>query len=646
MKLFRSLMLTCVCLVSTSTVYAQTLPPDVIDLLKTIKAAGDKAATLITPTPPPPTNLTLTPKTTAEFQDAVLKAPNDATILLMAGTKYGSVFLPLAPRGRKLTIMTQGWNWTTPGPVPRSALSNMAVIKADDRQGYGFWTMQSDITLKGIAFVANDPSGQGEMLRLGDATDPDITHTPRGINVIQCLFLGSTVGETPTGTSTYGQKRAIALNSADTVIDQIRCEDVFIAGQDSQCIAIFSSPGNIMVKNSFLSSASEPMIIGGTPPAGPEFVPDNVTFADGVLWHPLKWKGREPAAVVKNLFEVKFGTHINLLRSLLVNHWVQAQPGYGIVLTMASNGPCSYCKMGPTLVEDTVMVNVSAGVNITGFQYSYAPGSGQATDFTIHNNIIVTNTAVMGGNGRPLQMGNEPKNVTWDHNTSLHQGNSFVNADYGTKWPFQSPALTAAIAAGPVQGFRYTNNLTYYGSYGIFAAGAAHAGNLSTYFPGAQVGGNIFGGTVPATALTIMNAAAGAAGPNTVTTVANFDAMLVNRTNALVDASGACVKTYAGKGADCSRLQSVFALQKFIPAEPVQMVGVGKLGRPNPDKKKPEHDRTFLTPGMPLDPDAADGSEICAEMPDGPPQCFGTVEQTRGKKPAKVTPKKTTKKIT
>jgi hypothetical protein len=548
---------------------AQALPPDVVDILKSIKTVGDKAATLIPPDAPPPLPYDLAPKDTAALQKTVNLAPPGSTITVTPMTTYRSVTIPATQHG--LIIKPAGWTFPNAiGAVPVSATNHppMAIIKGDDRGGFGLWILGSDITVQGIAFMATDPIGAGEMLRLGDATDPNLAHVPHGIKVLQSLFLGSTVGETATGTSTYGQKRAIALNSADTLVDQIRCQDIFVAGQDSQCIAIFSTPGNIIVRRSVLSSGAEPFLVGGTPPAGPAFLPDNILVEYCVLYHPLKYRGRSPSAVVKNLFELKAATHVTFRKSLVFDHWQAEQPGYAIVLTMATNGACPYCRMGPVLVEDVVVYNVAAGFNITGYQYTYAPGAGQFEGLTIRNVLAYTDSTKWGGNGRPVALGNEPKNVSIDRSTFVHNGNSFLNADYGTKWPFQDPPLTGSIKAGPLVGMSVTNSILYHGSLGIFTPDGSQGVNVAMYFPGLILGGNAIVGA-PSAALARYNAFAGAFGLNTNPSVATMEAGFENRAGAATDPSGLCMATGSSStvGVDCTRLQDVFPMRAWVPDE-------------------------------------------------------------------------------
>jgi hypothetical protein len=534
------------------------LPSEVVELLKQLEAIGKKAGEQLRP-PIQPATTEFNPKTTEELQQALNTATPGSIIRLEPGTIYRSVRIRPLPNqvtaiDRKLLVTTRSFNigdrMVTPADAPA-----MAVIKAADRESFGVWVEASGVTLHGLRFSYADPIGQGEMLRLGDSEQADPVNTPGQIRVLQSLFQGRTTGETST-TSTFGQKRAIAANSKDTLIDQIWCEDIWIVGQDSQCVIGWSGMKRVTVRRSFLSAGSENFMVGGSPPASPEQLPEDVVLEDSILFKPIKWRGLPRQ--VKNLYEVKIGRRITARRNLMVNHWVQAQPGPAIVWTLATNGRCTFCEGRDWVFEDNVVWGVSAGVVITGFQY-YAPGAGNAEGFVIRNNIFHIDSEKWGGNGRPIFINNEPHNIRVERNTFIHNGNTFLYATYGTKWPWQDPPLIKSIPAGPVTGLKYLDNIALFGSYGT-ATPEGNAGlNLTQLFPGIEIRGNVLAGATTA-ALARYNALTGPVqDPNTGPTK-----------EALMDALDAnyCPKpgSFAeGRGADCNRLISVFALRQHLP---------------------------------------------------------------------------------
>jgi hypothetical protein len=514
---------------SASSAVAQQSPA-VDDLLKRLEALGVEAAQLRTP---PAVIIHVAP--TESLQAAITAAPSGATIVLDAGAVYKqSATIPKTVTG--LTITTDHCALGDRAALP-SDLPVMATIQGTT--GYALWVLGSQTTIRCLSIGPN-PNGAGELIRVGDATSDVLADVPDG-DVIAQTYLHGDPG------AVFGQKRAISANGSHLLIDQNYADNIWVAGQDSQCVAVFSTPGPITIRRNIFGCASENILIGGTPPMGPAFIPSDILVEDNVLYKPLAWKGASPAHVIKNLFEVKFGRRITVRHNWMENHWQQAQPGPAIVLTLATNGPCGYCDMQDVTFEDNVVWNVSAGLSLTGYEYSYAPGAGQAVRFVIRNNLFVISKAAMGGTGRPLILSNEPKEVTVDHNTFLHDGTAIVAGDYGKKWPLQDPPLTAAIAAGPVQGFQFTHNLTSHGSYGFFTPDGSSGTQLGLYLPGAIIGGNVLAGASSA-ALARYNTFAGAVGPNV------GGVLSLNADGCQVDLSA---------GADCARLP--FTLRALVP---------------------------------------------------------------------------------
>ena len=481
----------------------------------------------------------------ADLQAAIDAAEPNTTLELAPGAVYRSAVV--RKRTTRLTLTTARFAIGDRAALPSDAPA-MAAIQGSAGKGYGLWIQGSQITVRGVRFMHNLPRGQGEMLRIGDATNPNLADVPDEVTVQQLLMQGNAGNE-------FGQKRAIAANGTRLLIDQSYVEDVWVPGQDSQCVAVFSTPGPITIRRNIMACASENILIGGTPPAGPAFVPSDIIVEGNVLWKPLKWKGASPARVVKNLFEVKVGRRISVRGNWMQTHWRQAQPGPAIVLTMATSGACSYCDMQDVTFADNVVWDVSAGLSLTGWQYSHAPGAGQAVRFVIENNLFVISREHWSGNGRPLVLGNEPKDVVVDHNTFIHDGTAVVAGAYGSKWPLVDPPLAAKIAGGPVTGFVFTNNLTTHGKYGFFTPEGNRGVALGTYFPGAVIAGNVFAGA-PASVLGRYNAFAGGK-PNVG--AADFAALFVDYA-----AQNYCpVKPDAG--ADCAKLP--FALRALVPAQ-------------------------------------------------------------------------------
>lgn len=535
-KLFVAL----VCLLNASVAVAQNTPA-VDDLLHRMEQLGLEAKALQNPPAPELPPVVLVPQG-GSIQAAIDKALPGTIIELVPGGIYKeSVIVSKSSTG--LTITSKDCELQDRVVQPAD-LPAMATIQGAAGQSYGLWVMASNTTVRCLSFGPN-ASGQGDMLRVGDSQSAVLEDTPDGVTVIQNYFRGGATG----------QKRAIAANGSHLLIHQNYAEDIWLLGQDSQCVAIFSTPGPVTITRNIFGCASENIIVGGVPPAGPAFLPSDIEIAWNVLYKPLAW--RSSPHQVKNLAEVKIGKRIRWHHNYLVNNWVDAQQGVAVLFTTATNGTCgSWCVMEDVTFEDNIVWDVAGGLSISG--YYPLPQSGQGQRFKVRNNLWWI-TKSMGGTSRVVQIENEPKDVDIDHNTFIHEGSTLVMASYGSKWIIGDPA---AVKAGPVQGFRYTNNLARHGqpppstaSYGIFTPEGNGGVQLGTYFPGAVIQSNVFGGATT-TQINRYNLFSGVTPSNVTQPWVEFDAQVTTTQ---------CPRsTFTGAGADCSTLP--WSLKDLVPA--------------------------------------------------------------------------------
>jgi hypothetical protein len=114
--------------------------------------------------------------------------------------------------------------------------------------------------------------------------------------------------------------------------------------------------------------------------------------------------------------------------------------------------------------------------------------SGQLARVAIRDNLVYDIASeTWGGAGVFAQIGGEPREVVFDHNTVLHNGNivtfyagSFVDGS------------GARVTGGAIAGFVFTNNLMRHNAYGIFGTGQAYGnGSIDYYAPGAVVQRNV-----------------------------------------------------------------------------------------------------------------------------------------------------------
>jgi hypothetical protein len=493
------------------------------------------------------------PSCARALQEVIDGVPPGTTITLDAGKVYDGT-ITLKPKegasaDRPNTITTRGWidkgaGWdglVTPADKPR-----MAVLRATARENVGVSIENGGghVRLFGLAFEAVPPSGQGDIIRIGSHKETDAERLPRDISIRQVLLQGDRA---------YGQKRAIAANGQDIDISQVWCDEMFIAGQDAQCIAAWSGGKRVRVRHAYLSAGAENLLIGGSPAASEEVTPEDWLIEDVILHKPLRWQQDRLNRQVKNLLEFKFGKNITVRRVLAVNNWKAAQDGMALLLNYTTNGRCPQCgNLENVLVEDLVMLNVAGGISFQGYSWLRDSFSdGKLRNITIRNAYVQ-----LSGKGRTIQISNVlgRHDLRIERSTFINNGQSWLMGSYGSAWTDKD----TRVAGGPVQGLWVIDNVfASDGRYGITAPDREHDGAGIGTFVAAdlQIAGNVFG-DAPGRHLDNYNQHTGGGSRNVSASRAEMLEKLPAAT---------CGQWKPGKGADCSKLEPVFGLLKRLP---------------------------------------------------------------------------------
>ena len=112
-------------------------------------------------------------------------------------------------------------------------------------------------------------------------------------------------------------------------------------------------------------------------------------------------------------------------------------------------------------------------------------------------------------------MGGDPAEIVVDHNTFIGNGSSVVYTYTGTRLLPDG----SKIAGSAITGFRYTNNLSKHGQYGIVTPGGANAAGHTSWLPASVIQYNVLAG---ATTINYYPAT------NRFPTLAEFNAQFVN----------------------------------------------------------------------------------------------------------------------
>jgi len=403
--------------------------------------------------------------------------PGDIIWLEPGRTYIGHFVLP--PRDdddpRPITIRTSGPDAVPPGTrVDPARASALATLRSPDRMAAlrtSPRTQRWRIEL--VTFRANR-DGANEIIALGDGSRAQRTleDVPSDLALDRLLIQGDPI---------VGQKRAIALNSARTSITNSHIEGIAAVGVDSQAIAGWNGPGDYIIANNYLEAAGENVLFGGADPAVPNLSPTGIVIRGNTLTKPAAWRSPAVRWQVKNLLELKNARGVVIEDNLFERSWAQAQSGYSILFTVRNqDGRCPWCQVEDVRFVGNVVRDVAAGIAIHGRDYTHP--SRQTNRILIRNNLFEGMDRKWGGDGYLLQLTGNPRDVVVDHNTVVHG---------------ESGGL--AKVDGVVEGFVFTNNLVWHGSYGIIASDRSPGGDsIRINLPGAVIEGNVIAGGNPA----------------------------------------------------------------------------------------------------------------------------------------------------
>ena len=414
-----------------------------------------------------------------DLQAAIDRARPGDVIVLSAGASYvGNFVLPATSGSSYITIRSDANPSNFPAgrrvtpdqarlmPVIRSPNTSPALATAP---GAHHWRLQW------LLFEAN-AGGFNDIITLGDgsAAQRELSSVPHHL-ILDGLIIR--------GHPTAGQKRGIALNSADTVIRNSDIRDIKAVGQDSQAICGWNGPGPYVIENNYLEAAGENVMFGGADPAIPNLVPSDIVFRRNYVTKPLAWRAEDSPWTVKNLFELKNAQRVLVEWNVFEHSWSAAQTGYAILLTpMNQDGAAPWTVVADITFQHNLVRRSAAGINMLGQDYQ-AP-SRETRRITIRENLFSEiDAGQWGGDGRFLQIGDGPSDIVIDHNTVLQSGTFMLL--YGKQ--DGRPRM--------VQNMRLTSNLGLHNEYGIlgeeFAVGAP---SIDAYLPGAEIRANVLGG--------------------------------------------------------------------------------------------------------------------------------------------------------
>jgi hypothetical protein len=413
-----------------------------------------------------------------DLQQALNQVQPGGTVRLASGATFVGNFTLPAKGGNTFVVLTTNAPLPPAGTrIDPSYRAGLATIRSpNESPALSTVAGASYYRIVGVAFRAN-VNGAGDIIALGDHTQTTLAQVPHHLEFDRVLIEGD---------AAVGQKRGIAANAAHIVISNSDIREIKAVGQDSQAIAGWNTPGPITIRNNYLEAAGENVMFGGAQINIPGAVPSDIVVEDNLMTKNLLWRGS--SWTVKNIFELKNARRVRIHGNILEHNWVAAQTGYAVVFTPRnSSGQNPWVVIEDVEFSGNVLRRSSAGFNLLG--YDNTAQSGQLARVRITDNLVYEIGApiVGGGSGIFAQIGGEPRDITFDHNTVLQTGHimslysgSYINAS-GVR-----------VTGGPILGLVFTNHLIKHNAYGIFGSGQAYGnGSLNFYAPGAIVRRNV-----------------------------------------------------------------------------------------------------------------------------------------------------------
>ena len=291
-------------------------------------------------------------------------------IQLQAGATFdGNFILPLKTGSGYITVRTSTPDAQLPGPTTRIDLTHEPLL-ATVRSINGIPALRTAAgahhwRLLGLRFTT---TGGGDVITLGDGVERDRTLVPTDLILDRVMVRGD---------ETKGQKRGIALNSANTFVRNSYIGGIRLSGQETQGIAGWNGPGPFMIENNYIEAAGIGILFGGAAPSIDQLVPSDIVIRRNHITRPVAW--RTGTWSVKNLLELKNARYVQIDGNLLENNWANAQSGFAVVFTVrAQSTSAPWTTIEHVRFENNVVRHSGSGINILGYDDD-VPASSCAT---------------------------------------------------------------------------------------------------------------------------------------------------------------------------------------------------------------------------------------------------------------------------
>lgn len=404
---------------------------------------------------------TITVRAGGDLQKALDAAQPGDTILLEAGATFvGSFTLPYK-RGSGtdadwITIRTSAPDSSLPAAGARVTPAYSNALPKIVSPGKGLSALHTEARahhyrIIGCEFATVSSSALVyDLIALGDGSEAQsrLDLVPHHIVIDRCYVHALTA---------QSLKRGIALNSAETWVQNSYLSGFKQLEDDSQAICMWNGPGPYHIINNYLEAAAENLLILGSSNHIPNLIPSDIEIRRNHFSKPLSWRAVDSsfagtAWAVKNLLELKTGKRITIDGNLFEYSWQSAQDGAAVIFACLSNGTGAAPQLEDIQFTNNVVRHAAAGVAMDG-RWKEADGS-YLKRVVIRNNLFEDISESWGESyGRLFKVSDATEQVTIEHNTAFNSGPcTFSAAAPNTNFVFRNNLVHGNPAGGADEG--------------------------------------------------------------------------------------------------------------------------------------------------------------------------------------------------
>ena len=238
----------------------------------------------------------------------------------------------------------------------------------------------AQVRLFGLEVLPNVDWPDRDLIVFGQDAMTTLGQVPRHITLEACYVHGHP--ET-------GQHRGLLFNVAHGVVSRCYFSDFLEIGRDSQALALWNTPGPILIEDSYFEATGENILVGGADPKMAGLIPSDLTFRGCYCFKPLRWM-QTARGSVKNLFELKLGRRVLVEHCVFEHNWPDAQDGRGIVLTVRNqDSGAPWSTIQDVTIRSCLLTDIAgAAVSMLGLEDRPGVASVQGTNLRLEQLLI------------------------------------------------------------------------------------------------------------------------------------------------------------------------------------------------------------------------------------------------------------------